>query len=123
MDSGEVEFPEQLRRKMDEYAHLVYEFTKSFPREELYGVTSQLRRASLSVILNFVEGFARRKSAVKKNFWEISYGSLKESKYLIEFSHKENYLEKKSYQRATAMADEIGAMLWRMIDAVNSSYE
>ena len=59
------DFPEQLKKKMDEYVHFVYKFTKSFPKEELYGVTSQIRRASLSVILNYIEGFARQRKAVK----------------------------------------------------------
>jgi len=54
---------------MDEYAHLVYRITKEFSRDELYGVISQLRRSSLSVILNYIEGFARQKKAVKNNFW------------------------------------------------------
>jgi len=51
---------DKLKSKMDEYAHLVYEITGNFPKEEIYGITSQLRRASLSVILNYVEGFARQ---------------------------------------------------------------
>ena len=73
----ENNFPERLKRKMDEYVHLVYRLSRNFPREELYGATSQLRRAALSIILNYTEGFARQKKAVKRNFWEISYGSLK----------------------------------------------
>lgn len=52
-------FPEQLKVKMDEYAHLVYKITKNFPKEEMYGITSQLRRAALSTVLNYIEGFAR----------------------------------------------------------------
>ncbi|HDZ85544.1 MAG TPA: four helix bundle protein, partial [Candidatus Moranbacteria bacterium] len=52
---------------MDEYAHFIYKITKAFPREEVYGVTSQLRRSGLSVILNYIEGFARKKKAVKQN--------------------------------------------------------
>lgn len=89
------DFPEQLKKKMDEYVHLVYKTSKNFPKEEIYGSTSQLRRSSLSVILNYIEGFARNKKAVKLNFWEISYGSLKESKYLLYFCYTENYLTKK----------------------------
>jgi len=83
------DFCEQLKKKMDEYTHLVYRITRDFPKEELYGTVSQLRRAALSIILNYLEGFARHKKAVKQNFWEISYGSLKESKYLIHFSFVE----------------------------------
>ena len=111
-------FLEELKIKMDEYAHLVYRITRDFPKEELYGVTSQLRRASLSIILNYIEGFARQKKAVKQNFWEISYGSFKESKYLIHFSLVEKYLNQKDYNKAIKLAEEIGAMLWRSIKSL-----
>ena len=108
-------FHEQLKTKMDEYVHLVYKITRSFPKEELYGVTSQLRRAGLSTILNYIEGFARQRKAVKQNFWEISYGSLKESKYLLHFALVEKYLSQKDYEKAIKLTEEIGAMLWRSI--------
>ena len=85
-------FYEDLKSKMDDYVHKVYALTKKFPKEEVYGVTSQLRRASLSVVLNFIEGYARRRKAVALNFFEISYGSLKESIYLLDFSMKEGYI-------------------------------
>ena len=106
------DFSDQLKRKMDEYAHLVYRLTKNFPKEELFGVVSQLRRSTLSVILNYIEGFARQRKAVKLNFWETSYGSLKESKYLLHFSLTEGYLKKEDYKKALKLAEEIGAMLW-----------
>jgi four helix bundle protein len=109
---------DQLKDKMDAYVHFVYKLSKSFPNHELYGCTSQIRRATLSIILNFIEGFARKKIAVKRNFWEISYGSLKESKYLINFSYKENYISEPDYLTATANVEEIGAMLWKAIDSL-----
>lgn len=112
------DFTDSLKEKMDEYVHLVYRATKKFPRDELYGVISQLRRSSLSVILNYIEGFARQKKAVKNNFWEISYGSLKESKYLLHFSLVEKYLEESDYKKAIVLADEIGAMLWRCLQSL-----
>ena len=109
---------ENLKLKMDKYAHDVYRRTKNFPKEEIYGIVSQLRRSALSVVLNYIEGFARQKKAVKKNFWEISYGSLKESKYLLNFSLKESYLSEKEYKEIIKIAEEIGAMLWRAISSV-----
>lgn len=112
-------FQEKLKTKMDKYAHLIYEITRDFPKEELYGVTSQLRRAALSIILNYIEGFARQKKAVKQNFWEISYGSLKETKYLLQFSLVEKYLNKSEYNKTIKLAEEIGAMLWRSIKSLN----
>jgi len=105
---------------MNDYAHLVYKITRDFPREELYGVTSQLRRASLSVILNYIEGYARIKDKVHKNFLEISYGSLKESDYLLEFSKDEKYINSdQDYIVARKLADEIGAMLWSTIKGLD----
>jgi len=104
-----------LKIKMDELAHSVYKTTKSFPRDELYGITSQLRRAALSVVLNYIEGFARIKSKVTRNFWEISYGSLKEVKYLLHFSYQEKYLSEKEYKKLATLADEVGAMLWKSL--------
>lgn len=103
---------DKLQNKMDRYVHLVYSSTKKFPKEELYGTTSQLRRSALSVILNFIEGYARKKKAVKRNFWEISFGSLKESKYLLNFSLVEKYINDGDYKLTNDCAEEIGAMLW-----------
>jgi len=108
-------YHEELKKKMDEYVHLVYRLTRSFPKEELYGVISQLRRAVLSVILNYIEGYARGKGKVYKNFLEISYGSLKESKYLLHFSLVEKYLSQQDYERVIELAEDIGAMLWGII--------
>jgi len=108
-------YHEKLKNKMDQYVHLIYKLTRNFPKEELYGVTSQLRRSSLSIILNYIEGYARGKDKIHKNFLEISYGSLKESKYLLYFSLFEGYLSKTDYEKALNINEEIGAMLWGTI--------
>src|SRR3989338_10201951 len=105
-------YHEKLKNKMDDFAHSAYRVTKSFPKEELFGVTSQLRRAYISVILNYIEGYARVKDKVHKNFLETSYGSLKESKYLLHFSFVEKYISTKEYDDAMKLAEDIGAMLW-----------
>ena len=110
-----TQFHDELKLKMDEYVHLVYKLTRQFPREELYGVISQLRRSALSVVLNYIEGYARIRGKVYKNFLEISYGSLKESKYLLHFSLTEKYLSKTDYDRVVKLAEDIGAMLWGTI--------
>jgi len=111
-------FHDELKYKMDKYAHFVYKLTKNFPEEELYGITSQLRRSVLSVILNYIEGYARIKNKVHKNFLEISYGSLKESKYLLHFSLVEKYIPKEEYKEAIKLSEEIGAMLWGVISKI-----
>lgn len=68
---------EKLKIKMDELVRYVYKLTHKFPKEKLFGVVSQLRRAVLSVILNYIEEFARRRPNVIYNFWEMSYEPLK----------------------------------------------
>lgn len=103
---------------MDEYAHFVYKIARSFPKAEIYGITSQLQRATLSIVLNYIEGYARSRILVKQNFWEISYGSLKESKYLLNFCYKEKFINGEDYKKGLGMAEEIGAMLWRAIDSL-----
>lgn len=112
------QFHDILKMKMDGYVHLTYKLTKKFPKDELFGVVSQLRRSALSVILNYIEGYARRKSEKCKvyiNFLEISYASLKESKYLLHFSLVEKYIIKEEYDQAWKLAEEIGAMLWKTL--------
>lgn len=101
---------------MDGYVHQVYDVSVRFPKEEVYGVTSQLRRAALSVILNYIEGFARKHKNILRNFLEISYGSLKESIYLIQFSYKRKYILEKEKNELLAKADRIGRMLWGVIE-------
>lgn len=115
----EQRFHDNLKVKMDEFAHSVYKITKNFPRDELYGLTSQLRRAALSIILNYIEGYARGGNKIYKNFLEISYGSLKEAKYLLHFSLAEEYLVKAEYEKTINLAEEIGAMLWKTIKSLN----
>ncbi len=75
-------FHDTLKQKMDTYAHEIYRITKTFPQNEQYGLVSQMRRSAVSVILNYIEGFARIKQKVYLNFLETSYGSLKECQYL-----------------------------------------
>jgi four helix bundle protein len=110
-----------LKQKMDEYAHEIYRITKDFPKSELYGLISQLRRAAISVVLNYIEGFARIKQKVYINFLEISYGSLKESQYLLDFSYKEKLIKEVDFIKIYHLGDEIGAMLWSLIQKVKSS--
>lgn len=111
-------FHDVLKKKADEFAYETYRLTKVFPRDEIYGITSQLRRASLSVILNYIEGYARVGDKSYKNFLQMAYGSLKESKYLLYFSQREGYINKKEYEVIIKLADEVGAMLWTTIKGI-----
>ncbi len=116
-------FHKHLRQKMDEYVHFVYRLTRKFPKEELYGVVSQFRRATLSIMLNYIEGYARFQPKVQRNFFEIAYGSLRESGYLLEFGLRENYLSLGDYNLGQTMNDEIGAMLWKTLQGIKNNID
>lgn len=117
------EYQENLKIKMDKYVHSAYRLSSLFPKSELFGSVSQLRRAALSVILNYIEGYARRRPLIRLNFLESSYGSLKESKYLLHFSLVEGYLKNSDYDLVCKLAGEIGAMLWREINNLNNKID
>lgn len=116
-------FQKKLKLLMHRYIKHTYSVTKSFPKEELYSSVSQIRRASLSVALNYIEGYARRRKKVQLNFYEMSYGSLKESKYLFYFALDQKWISKDEYAEAIKLADEIGAMLWSEIESAQKSID
>jgi len=62
------DYHKRLKQLMDQYVHEVYDCSKDFPRDEIFGLTSQLKRSALSVILNYIEGYARIRFAVNKIF-------------------------------------------------------
>jgi four helix bundle protein len=76
----------------DDLTVSVYERTRSFPREEVYGLTSQLRRASYSVPANIVEGASRESKRDYLHFLYIARGSLSETQYFIHLARRLRYL-------------------------------
>lgn len=115
-NNNQTQFHDELKELLDQYVHEVYDASVDFPKDELLGVTSQLRRSALSIVLNYIEGYARRHRKVIKNSLQISYGSLKESKYLLYFSYKRKYLGENNYQEILKKADRIGKMLWGILE-------
>jgi four helix bundle protein len=105
----------------DDFTYDVYQVTRGFPQEELYGITSQLRRAAISVPTNIVEGYSRRRDRELARFLEISLGSLGESKYLVHFSNRLSYLRESDYQRLSEGAGHLGQKLYRFYERVKSA--
>jgi four helix bundle protein len=108
-------FFDKLSQAADIHAHLVYQVTKKFPKDEIFGLTSQYRRAALSVPLNIIEGYARGRSAVYRTFLETAFASLKEAQYITKFSLEEGYINQKEKDTIYAQGEVVAKMLWTLI--------
>jgi len=100
-------------------ARQVYLETKKFPKDEIYGITSQLRRAAISIATNIVEGTGRQNRNELKQFINIALGSLAETEYLLEFCFYLKYLDKKSYEGLEDSRREVGGLLWNFYKSLN----
>jgi four helix bundle protein len=94
---------------------LVYRVTRSFPSDELYGITSQMRRSSVSVATNIVEGYGRRTEAERFRFLDIAFGSVRELGYLVELSRDLGYLEDDSADEPYHLQSRVAAALAALI--------
>ena len=77
----------------DEIAVLIYKVTKGFPKDEIYGLTSQMRRSAVSVPSNIVEGCARESQLELLRYLEIAFGSLRELHYQFTLAGRLGYVE------------------------------
>jgi len=90
---------------------LIYKETKSFPRDEEYGLKSQLRRAAVSIPSNIAEGLTRKTKKDKLHFLNIAQGSLSEIDTQVEICLNMNYFDKVHYERIEILLIEIQKML------------
>lgn len=97
---------------------MVYEVTKSFPKDETYALTSQLRRAAYSIPANIVEGASRSSQKDYLHFLYIARGSLHETHYFLHLAHRLAYLDGKTKIRLLAQAEEASRILTGLIRAV-----
>jgi four helix bundle protein len=97
--------------KSHQLALAVYKATKSFPKEELYGLTSQIRRASISIPTNIAEGCGRNTDADFARFLQIAMGSASETEYQLILAYDLEFLSKESYDELHANVEEVKRML------------
>jgi len=102
----------------DEVAVLIYRVTAGFPREELYGLTSQMRRAAVSVPSNIVEGCARDSQADYLRFLYIAFGSLRELHYQLSLSKRLGFLRNQDSSLLEAKIIETEKVLNGLIRAL-----
>jgi len=108
--------------KADAFVLGVYRETKSFPADEKYGLTSQIRRASSSVPLNIVEGQARGTTKDYVHFLIQARASLAECGYLLELCWKLRYLATEKYTILEQMRRDASFPLQRMITALKAKH-
>ncbi len=97
--------------KAVDFADKVYSATTSFPADERFGLTSQMRRATVSISSNIAEGSSRSSGAEFARFVEIAYGSLMETVSQAFIARKQSFLPDYRFQGVYKDADEIGRML------------
>ena len=106
--------------KAHNFAVEIYKISKSFPREELYGLTSQIRRASFSVPVNIVEGNASNSRKEFLNFLNIANRSLVETEYLLEILLEIEMLNKDNYLRLEKLRSKVAVILISFIREVRN---
>ena len=89
----------------------IYEITKAFPKEETFGITSQIRCAAYSIPSNIVEGRTKSIIAHRLRFITHSIGSLEEVKYFLLLSKDLNYITNESYNELIPFLEEVGKLL------------
>ncbi len=105
-------------QKAHQFVLSVYRITKTFPREEIYGLTSQFRRAAISVPANIAEGFKKKGRADKVRFMNIAQGSLEECRYYLILTKDLKYGERLG---AFAQLAEVSKLLASYSAAISNS--
>lgn len=98
-----------------DFATQIYIVTKNFPNEELYGLTSQLRRASISISSNISEGAGRNSDKEFRQFLNISFGSCSEIETQLIISKNLGYLSQQHYLELTTEIIEIQKIIYTLI--------
>jgi four helix bundle protein len=107
-------------KKSHSFVLKIYEITKNFPKEELYGLTSQIRRAAVSIPSNIVEGKSRNSKKDYLRFLLISRGSLEEVKYQLLLSKDLNYIKDKDYIKLYDLTNEVGKLINGLINSIKN---
>lgn len=96
----------------------VYRATTGFPRHELYGLTSQARRAAFSAAANIVEGSAKRGPGEFRRYLDISLGSLAELSYTMRLSNKLGYLPDEQWRELDRLRGNASRLTWALYESV-----
>lgn len=105
----------------DEVAVIIYRMTKGFPKEETFGLQSQMRRAAVSVPSNIVEGSARNSEGEYLRFLEIAFGSLRELQYQFGLACRLHYIKEPDATEGNKKLTEAGKVIAALIRSFRKS--
>ncbi len=101
----------EVWNKVIDYADEVYSLSKSFPADERFGLTGQMRRSAVSISSNIAEGNGRSSDKDFARFIEISYGSLMECVSQSHIASRQNFMQATQFQQMHSAAEELARML------------
>ena len=97
-------------KKSNDFVDQIYSLTRNFPKEEMFGLTSQLRRSAVSISLNVAEGSARSKKDFNR-FIDMARGSIYECVTILQISLRQDYIDKNKFMKLQDRLVEISKML------------
>ncbi len=106
-------------REAYQLALAVYRDTESFPKQERFGLTAQVRRAAISVPANIAEGCVKRGPAEFRRYLDIARGSLAELQCLLRLARDLGYLEQSAWEELERRVNRTGYLSWRLYDSMN----
>ena len=109
----------EIWKKAHQFVLDVYRLTENFPKHELFGLTSQLRRAAVSIPANFAEGFKKTGKPDKVRFYNIAQGSLEECRYYLRLANDLNYGNTSDLR---SNLEEISKMLTSYISKIKADF-
>ena len=98
----------------------IYRAVRTFPKDEMYGLTSQLRRSAVSVPANIAEGCARGSEAELRHFLQIAMGSASEVEYYVLLAHELGYLGESQYETLSSRVTEVKRMLTSFVQKLRA---
>ena len=98
---------------------LTYKLSESFPKSELFGLTSQMRRAAVSIPANVAEGYAAGGKGQFGRYLDIAQGSLAEVEYYLILALELKYINQAEYEQAESLRSETGFLLHRLIETIH----
>jgi four helix bundle protein len=121
-NSNKIQSFEDLRvwQSAQDFAVAIYAITKTFPADEMYALTSQVRRAATSISANIAEGFGRRTTKDKSHFYTMAYGSILEVKNFLYLAQKLSYIDMPTLESTLDLGTSVQKQLNALVRTIHA---